>query len=96
MLVTALEMRWRRAQNIPARDVKRDPKKRSMSWVRSQSYPSGGYMVELHFTKGKRLKKAHCTCPDFSKEYHELATPVLHGVRVCKHVLAAAREATNA
>jgi hypothetical protein len=95
MLISALEMRWRRAQNIPAADVRQDPRSRSKFWVRSQSHPSGGYLVELHFTRDKKLKKANCSCPDFSSERHELATPKLRDIRVCKHILAAAREATN-
>lgn len=97
MLITALQMRWRRAQKIAAGDVRRNPAKPSQFFVRSQSHGNGGYLVEVHFTREGRLKSAGCTCPDFCKEdLHELATPLLHGIRVCKHVLAAAREAKNA
>jgi len=95
VIVSALEMRWKRALRIDACDVKRNSAKPSEFWVRSQSHPSGGYMVALHFTQAGHLKEATCSCPDFCKEVHPLAMPMLHDVRVCKHILAAARVATE-
>ena len=98
---TALSMRWARAQKIdPARIVSFD---KGQHHVPSQSY-SGGYVVELAFDADHKLSAAVCSCPDHGKmvvlkaqleragqPVHK-GIPVLHGIVVCKHVLAAAKK----
>ena len=91
MIVSALQMRWKRALRIGDADVRRVA--RSQYWVRSQSGHDAGYLVKVGFDRDGRLTKASCTCPDFTKQVHPLATPRLRDVRVCKHILAAARVA---
>ena len=92
MIVSALQMRWKRALHIADADIQHLSGSKYL--VRSQAVPGGAfYQVEVHFTKEGQLKSASCSCPDFTKDVHPLATPMLRNVRVCKHVLAAARVA---
>jgi hypothetical protein len=53
----------------------------------------GIYAVELAFSSDERLVAANCDCPDFARPMTPEAAPTLHGIRVCKHILAAALRA---
>ena len=104
MIVTALEMRWKRAKAIPGHCVRivsiEDP---IIAHVESQSR-LGGYLVEVEFGGGGKLHWAKCSCPDHEgmrEAIHTLEAegkplhpgiPMLHGVLVCKHCLAVANK----
>ncbi len=52
-----------------------------------------GYAVQLEFDAEGKLMADTCTCPDFEKRTEGAGAPTLHGVRICKHVLAVSHEA---
>lgn len=98
-----LQLRWNRAQAIPDSDVRKLSD--TEYYVHSQSR-NGGYLACVHLSEGK-LVQAECDCPDYvgmaeakakleaeGKPVHK-GIPVLHGMVVCKHVLAAAIRATK-
>lgn len=96
MLKSPLMLRWRRAQRIDLKDVVVQslcqPKEgciETEAWVKSSQSSELGYRVDLTF-KNNRIAEASCSCPDFNKKMRGRGVPLLHGVRVCKHCLAAA------
>jgi len=91
-LSAPLAQRWQRAQQIDRSTIRLLGPYRFL--VPSQR-TSSGYAVELEFDQNGRLITASCECPDFTKSATRPSTPTLHGIRVCKHILAAALHATN-
>ena len=60
------------------------------------SRASTRYTVQIAFDRTGQLATAACTCPDFLDPTPTWGAPLLHGVRVCKHILAACRQAKEA
>jgi len=87
----ALEKRWRKAQLYGPQDVRLDMVT-GRFWVQSQATDDLlGYNGNVWF-KAMKLSRAVCGCADFHKKFEDKKDePLLHGVRVCKHVLAAGR-----
>ena len=92
-VVTPLTLRWERAQQIDRSRIQ--DMGQGWFYVPSQHGPEG-YAVELSFDCSGNLVSASCTCPDFAKCTRGAGTPTLHGLRVCKHVLAASLKAKEA
>jgi len=91
MMISPLELRWRRAKRLVAGGYVHPQGDDGAFVVSSQAGAKGGpgYRVGVAMENG-RLVRASCTCPDFSKQMAGPGVPLLHGVRVCKHILAAA------
>ena len=85
---TALSLRWQRAQQIDPASI--DPLGLGWYVVPSSRDPTG-YAVHIEFAVDGKLSAASCTCPDFEKRAADL-----HGIRACKHILAACRKAKEA
>lgn len=87
-----LSDRWDRARAIPHEDIQLLPF--GQFWCRSQSIAHAdddvGYDGFVWFDENLRLVEAKCTCDDYRKALPDHLVPWLHGVRVCKHILAAA------
>ena len=84
----ALRRRWNRAQLYGPQDVRLDMVT-GRFWVQSQATDELlGYNGNVWF-KAMKLSRAVCGCADFHEPMDE--PPTLHGVRVCKHILAAGR-----
>jgi len=82
---TPLTLRWERAQQIDRSAIEA----LGLGWyVVPSSRDPTGYAVQLEFDSAGRLSAASCTCPDFGKPTTG-EPPMLHGIRVCKHILAA-------
>ena len=92
-VVTPLALRWERAQHIDRSTIQ----DMGQGWycVPSSRGPDG-YAVQLEFDTEGKLTAASCNCPDFGKRTQGAGTPTLHGLRVCKHVLAASLKAKEA
>jgi hypothetical protein len=86
---TALALRWQRAQQIDRASIQ--PLGHGWFSVPSSQRPTG-YTVEVQFGIGGRLAAASCTCADYER-ITSAAPPTLHGLRVCKHILAACLKA---
>ena len=86
-------MRWERAQHIDRSAI--EPLGLGWYIVPSSRDPTG-YAVHIEFDPDGELTAASCTCPDFAKRTAGMGTPLLHGLRVCKHILAACRKAQEA
>src|SRR5512146_1897752 len=92
-VATPLALRWERAQKIDRSTI--EDMGQGWYYVPS-SRGAEGYAVQLEFDTDGKLTIATCTCPDFEKHTEGMGTPTLHGVRVCKHVLAASLRAKDA
>jgi hypothetical protein len=86
-LVTSLSLRWERAQHIDRCAI--EPLGLGWYIVPSSRDPTG-YAVHIELDPAGQLVAAYCTCPDFEKR-----APDLHGVRACKHILAACLKARD-
>ncbi len=91
-LSVPLALRWQRAQQIDPSSIRLLGPYRFL--VPSQ-HAETNYEVELEFAADGTLLAASCSCPDFTKSATRPNTPSLHGIRVCKHILAAALHATR-
>ena len=82
-IATPLSLRWERAKQINRSAIEA----LGHGWfvVPSSRHPTG-YAVEVQFGPNGQLCAASCTCPDFAKTRPD--APLLHGLRVCKHILA--------
>jgi len=87
-VVTSLALRWQRAQQIDPASI--EPLGLGWYVVPSSRDPTG-YAVHIDFDVDGKLSAASCTCPDFEKRAADL-----HGIRACKHILAACRKAKEA
>lgn len=97
MIRTPLSYRWPRAQVIA--------QARKVFSVGDGHFAVQGtapepYDVSVKFDEGGQLAEASCTCPDFTRMAEERkrnpqsrGLPLLHGILVCKHVLAACIQA---
>lgn len=86
----ATKRRLYRARRIPREDIWFWPN--GQFWVQSQSTAREvGYIGHLEWEGGK-VVKAECSCPDWHKEGPDRddTTPVIRGMRACKHWVAAA------
>ncbi len=89
-IVTPLALRWERAQQINRSTIEA----LGCGWyIVPSSRHATDYAVQITFDAAGQLATAACTCPDFAQRTHHLGTPALHGVRVCKHILAASLKA---
>jgi hypothetical protein len=89
-IATPLALRWERARQMDRSTIKRVGD--GLFRVPSHHQPDD-YDVKLSFDPDGNLAAASCTCPDFNKSSLRHTPPMLHGLRVCKHVLAAALRA---
>jgi predicted nucleic acid-binding Zn finger protein len=80
-----LALRWQRAWQIDPASI--EPLGLGRYVVPSSRDPTG-YAVHIEFDVDGKLSAASCTCPDFAQR-----APDLHGIRACKHILAACRKA---
>lgn len=87
-LTTPLATRWQRAQQIDPANIR--PLGPGRFLVPSQQQ-ADGYTVQITLNSAGRLTAATCACSDFRQGRATAAD--LHGVRVCKHILAAANKA---
>lgn len=88
-IASPLIARWQRALSIDRAAIK--PVAPGWYLVPSSKAPAT-YAVEIVLDAEGRLSGASCTCPDFER-VTPTAPPTLHGVRICKHVLAACLKA---
>lgn len=91
-LSVPLALRWQRAQQIDPSSIRLLGPYRFL--VASQ-HAETDYAVELDFDDRGTLLAASCSCPDFTRSATRPNTATLHGVLVCKHILAAALHATR-
>lgn len=93
-----LKRRWARAQQIAAAGKVRSNGDPNSYYVESGSAPGLEYDVVVNLDGHGRLRSCSCTCPDFASSWRlalnpwarQDGVPRLHGIIVCKHVLAAA------
>jgi hypothetical protein len=87
-IASPLSLRWQRARQISGAAIEL----LGHGWyiVPSSRDPTG-YAVYVEFDPEGQLMSASCTCQDFAKR-----APDLHGVRACKHILAACLRAAAA
>ena len=90
MYSAALSLRWERALKLN-RD--RISEVGPGQFLVPSAHGLGAYFVQVRFDATGKLSAASCSCPDFTKTTEELDTPLLHGVRICKHVLCAGLKA---
>jgi hypothetical protein len=88
-IVTPLSLRWERAQRIDRSAI--EPLGLGWYIVPPSSRDPTGYAAHIELDPAGQLIAASCTCPDFAKR-----APDLHGVRACKHILAACLKAAAA
>ena len=91
-LATPLALRWERALRMDRTAIQ--ILGNGWCYVPSQN-GSGGYAVWVEFDAAGQLAGASCTCPDFCRPQQDLSGPILHGLRVCKHILAAGLKAAE-
>jgi hypothetical protein len=87
-IATPLSLRWERVKHFDRSAI--EPLGLGWYIVPSSRNPTG-YAVHIDLDPAGQLDAASGGCPDFAKR-----TPDLHGVRICKHILAACLKAAAA
>lgn len=92
-----LKRRWERAKQLAADGRVHGDGAPGSYHVESENTPGLEYDVVANFDRLGQLRSCCCTCPDFANSWRlalnprarQDGIPRLHGVVVCKHVLAA-------